>query len=229
LSSSKRRIEGRLALPVRWPLIPTLLVAAAVATMIALGIWQLGRWREKNEMIAALERNIGLPPMALPTMGPLDERLLFRRASAFCLEVTGWRRLGGRTASGQPGTRHIAQCRTGAEGPGFAADMGVTLDPRARPRWRGGEVTGTIVAEPSRAGLVDRLLGRDGPARPMLVSLQPASGLQPSAQPRPDNIRNNSLAYAGQWFFFALAAAVIYVLALRKRSSSQRRLGPQGE
>jgi cytochrome oxidase assembly protein ShyY1 len=31
----------------RWPLIPTLLVAAAVATMIALGIWQLRRADEK--------------------------------------------------------------------------------------------------------------------------------------------------------------------------------------
>jgi surfeit locus 1 family protein len=28
---------------------------------------------------------------------------------------------------------------------------------------------------------------------------------------------NNHLLYAGQWFFFALAAAVIYVLALRRK------------
>lgn len=213
----------------RFPLIPTILVVAAVATMIGLGIWQLGRWQEKNALIAALERNIALPPIALPTMGPLDEALLYRRASAFCLEVTGWRTVGGRAADGRPGTRHIAQCRTGAEGPGFAADMGVSLDPRARPEWRGGEITGAIVAEPSRAGLWDRLRGRDGPARPMLVSLAPAPGLQPSAQPSPESIPNNSLAYAGQWFFFAAAAAVIYVLALRKRASSQRRLGAQGE
>jgi len=185
--------------------------------MIGLGIWQLGRWREKNELIAVLERNAGLPPIALPTMGPLDERLHFRRASAFCLEVTDWRTLGGRSASSQPGTRHIAQCRTGAEGPGFAADMGVSADPRVKPNWRGGQVTGTIVPEPSRAGIWDRLFGRDGPARPMLVSLTPAPGLQPSAQPTPESIPNNSLAYAGQWFFFAIAAAVIYVLAVRKR------------
>jgi surfeit locus 1 family protein len=202
----------------RLPLIPTILVAAAVATMIGLGIWQLGRWREKNEAIATLERNSALPPIALSTMGALDEKLLFRRASAFCLEVTGWRALGGRSAAGRPGTRHIAQCRTGAEGPGFAADMGVSADPRFKPVWRGGDVTGTIVAEPSRAGMLDRILGRDGTARPMLVSLAAAPGLQPSAQPTAESIPNNSLAYAGQWFFFAAAAAAIYVLALRKRA-----------
>lgn len=201
----------------RLPFIPTLLVGLAVATMIGLGIWQIGRWQEKNAAIARLERNSGLPVIALPTMGPLDDAIRFRRASAMCLEVTGWRTLGGRSASGQPGTRHIAQCRTGAEGPGFAAEMGVSADPRQPVAWRGGEVTGTIVAEPSRAKLTDRLLGRDGPARPMLVSLTPAPGLQPSAQPTLDSIRNNSLAYAGQWFLFALAAAVIYLLALRRR------------
>jgi surfeit locus 1 family protein len=31
-------------------------------------------------------------------------------------------------------------------------------------------------------------------------------------------VPNNHLLYAIQWFFFALAAAVIYVLALRRRT-----------
>jgi surfeit locus 1 family protein len=31
---------------------------------------------------------------------------------------------------------------------------------------------------------------------------------------------NNHLMYAGQWFFFALTALVIYVLALRKKRRS---------
>ena len=37
------------------------------------------------------------------------------------------------------------------------------------------------------------------------------------AAPDPGDLPNNHLAYAGQWFLFALAAAVIYVLALRRR------------
>src|SRR3546814_16512540 len=35
----------------RWPLIPTLLVLAAVAVMIALGVWQLQRKSDKEALI----------------------------------------------------------------------------------------------------------------------------------------------------------------------------------
>jgi cytochrome oxidase assembly protein ShyY1 len=203
----------------RFPPVATILVVAAVATMIGLGIWQLGRADEKDFLRARLERNAMLPPMALPLMAEVDEQLLFRRASAFCLEVTEWRRIGGRSASGRSGTRLIAECRTGAEGPGFAADMGVSLDPKTQPGWRGGEVSGIVVAEPSKAGLADRLLRREPPSRPMLVSAAPAPGLLPSAPPTPDSFANNSRHYAFQWFFFAAAAAVIYFLALRGRRS----------
>ena len=38
--------------PRGWPVIPTILVLAAVATMIALGIWQLQRKGEKEALIA---------------------------------------------------------------------------------------------------------------------------------------------------------------------------------
>ncbi|HEX6374183.1 MAG TPA: SURF1 family cytochrome oxidase biogenesis protein [Allosphingosinicella sp.] len=200
----------------RFPLIPTLLVAAAVATMIALGLWQLRRADEKEALRVRYERNLALPAIALPRAAVADEALLYRRAAAFCLEVTGWRTTGGKAASGKGGTRFIADCRTGAEGPGFAADMGVSADPRAKPAWRGGEVAGRIVAEPSRAGLIERLTGKAPPPRPMIVAERPAPGLEASAPPRAE-VANNSLFYAFQWFFFAAAAAIIYLLALRRR------------
>jgi surfeit locus 1 family protein len=38
-----------------------------------------------------------------------------------------------------------------------------------------------------------------------------------SAPPSPDNIPNNHLSYAVQWFLFAGIAGVIYALALRQR------------
>lgn len=200
----------------RFPLLPTLLVAAAVATMIALGIWQLRRADEKAALQRHYERNMALPAMALPKAEVVDENLLYRRATAFCLEVTAWRTSGGKSASGQGGTRFIAECRTGAEGPGLVADMGVSPDPKAKPQWKGGEVVGRIVAEPRPGGLVDRLIGASAPPRPMIVSERPAPGLQASAPPTAD-LPNNSLAYAFQWFFFAAAAAAIYILALRRR------------
>jgi len=200
----------------RFPLIPTALVAAAVATMIALGFWQLRRADEKAALQRQYERNLALPAMALPPGALADERLLYRRATAFCLEVTRWRTTGGKAASGQGGTRFIADCRTGAEGPGFAAAMGVSPDPKAKPAWKGGEVSGRIVAEPRSGGLFERLAGRSPPPRPMIVAEPPAAGLQASAPPVAE-APNNSLAYAFQWFFFAAAAALIYVLALRRR------------
>jgi cytochrome oxidase assembly protein ShyY1 len=207
----------------RFPLLPTALVAAAVATMIGLGIWQLQRAREKDALAARYAQNASLAPMALTQTNAADETILFRRASAFCLEVTRWRKTGGKSASGKGGTRFIAQCRTGVEGPGFAADMGVSRDPEAQTRWAGGEVTGTLVAEPSEAGIFDRLTGKAPPPRPMIVSERPADGLEASARPTPD-APNNSPFYAFQWFFFALAAAAIYLLALRRRG--RERLPP---
>jgi surfeit locus 1 family protein len=209
----------------RFPLVPTLLVAAAVATMIALGFWQLRRADEKEALRARYARNAALPPIALPIGALPDETLLYRRASAFCLEPTSWHLTGGKSASGRTGTRYIAECRTGAEGPGFAADMGVSANPRATPGWRGGEVTGPIVAEPPRASLLQRLRGRSAPPRPMIVAERPAPGLEASAPPSAD-LPNNSLSYAFQWFFFAAAAALIYVLAVRRRQ--REKLPPAG-
>jgi cytochrome oxidase assembly protein ShyY1 len=83
-------------------------------------------------------------------------------------------------------------------------------------------VTGTIVAEPPRLSLMQRLRGGSAPRRPMIVAERPAPGLEASTPPSAD-IVNNSLAYAFQWFFFAVAAALIYVLALRKRAGG---IGP---
>jgi surfeit locus 1 family protein len=201
----------------RPPLIPTLVVLAAVALMVRLGVWQLHRAHEKDALLARYEQNSKLAPMALPPGALPDERLLYRRASAFCLQVTAWRATGGRSASGKGGTRHIAECRTGAEGPGFVVDVGVSQDPRFKPRWKGGEVLGPVVPEPSTGTIWERLTHRAPPPRPMIVSPRPAPGLEASEPPSRDNIPNNSLSYAVQWFFFAATALVIYVLALRRR------------
>ena len=53
--------------------------------------------------------------------------------------------------------------------------------------------------------------------RPMLVAETPAPGLEASAPPSPDEVPNNHLAYAVQWFLFAGIAALIYGIALRRR------------
>ena len=198
------------------PILPTLLVAGAVAAMIALGVWQLQRRGEKAELLARLAANPALPEMAWPRPGVDLEPLLFRRAGAFCLQPVAWQRTGGTGVGGTRGWRQIATCRTGAEGPGLRVDIGVAADAKARPAWRGGEVTGTIAHAPVSGGL-GAFFGHRTPEY-MLVADRPLAGLDPSRPPSVETIANNHLFYAIQWFFFAAAAAVIYVLALRRRS-----------
>jgi cytochrome oxidase assembly protein ShyY1 len=194
----------------RIPFLSTLLVGAAVAVMIGLGIWQLQRVQEKEALIARAEQASKLPPVAWPAMPPGDDSLLYRRASGFCTEVVGWRAVAGRNQAGETGWSHIAACRTGGmEGPGMQVDMGWSNSSAPPATFKGGEVSGIIE--------------RDKNHRIRLVSARAATGLVPSAPPSPESMPNNHLLYALQWFFFALAAAVIYVLALRHR---QRRTAP---
>ena len=184
------------------PFIPTAIVAAAVATMIGLGIWQLQRAEWKKGLIAQYEANAKLPPVAWPAVPPGDDRLLYRRATGFCLEPASWRAVAGRNRKDEPGWAHVAACRTGAEGPGMQVDMGWSKA-SANPAWPGGAVSGLIV--PDRKHVM------------RLVADRAAPGLEPSKLPAPADLPNNHMLYALQWFFFALAAAVIYVLALRRR------------
>jgi surfeit locus 1 family protein len=188
----------------RLPLLPTLIVAAACATMIALGIWQLQRARWKDGLLRDYAAAQAQPPIAYPTVPYPKDLPLFRKSEALCLEVTGWRAVAGRSADGTSGWSHLAQCRTGAEGPGITVDAGWSARPD-NPQWTGGPVSGII--------------GADGQSVIRLVSAAPlAPGLKASAPPALDDIPNNHFAYAIQWFFFAGVAALIYALALRRRS-----------
>jgi len=199
----------------RFPLIPTILVALAVAAMIGLGVWQLER---RSEKLAALEQyaaNFGKPEMAFPRL-PIGDQYLFRRATAYCLQVVGWQSQGGRSIKGSNGYRHLAQCRTGAEGAVLLIDMGVAPDPKFQPVWKGGKVTGTITHAPDHRPLLAGLFDSE-PKHLMLISEAAARGLEPTARPDLSSVPNNHLAYAVQWFLFAAVASVIYLLALKWR------------
>src|SRR3954452_24599772 len=117
----------------RLPLVPTLIVLLAAGLMVRLGVWQLHRAHEKDALLARYEQNSKLPEMALPNVAVIDDKLLYRRASAFCLRVVRWRVAGGETEAGKGGTRFLAECKSGAEGPGLVADMGVSQAPRFQP------------------------------------------------------------------------------------------------
>lgn len=185
------------------PILPTLLVLLAAAAMVALGVWQLQRAGWKKNLIAQFESNTRKPPVAWPSMGGGEEALLYRRANGFCLQVVGWRAIAGRSLANDPGWSHIASCRTGGlEGPGMQVDIGWSTSSKD-PAWRGGPVSGLIVP--------------DSKHKIRLIADKAAPGLKPSMAPTPETTPNNHVAYAFQWFAFALTALVIYGLALRRR------------
>jgi len=196
----------------RVPILATILVALAAAAMIGLGFWQLQRRHEKEAQLALYAANVNAPPIAFPRLA-LGDNLLFRKAGAFCLEPVSFKAEG----AGAAGFRSIAQCRTGAEGPGFAVQLGTTHDPNAKPAWKGGKVSGYISHAPDHRPLIALMFGDHAPQPLMLVADTPPPGL--AANPGPDlsSIPNNHLSYAVQWFIFAALAVLIYALALRKR------------
>jgi cytochrome oxidase assembly protein ShyY1 len=131
--------------------------------------------------------------------------------------VENWRGISGSDASGKPGYQYIADCVTGAEGPGALILAGVSDRPNTQATWGGGAVSGIITREPDDRSLIGKLVGTGKVLRPMLVSASGLGGLRTPKPPSTDGIPNDHLLYAIQWFFFAFAAAVIFVLAVRKR------------
>lgn len=199
------------------PIIATILVGAAIATMIALGFWQLSRKGEKEAQLAQLSANLARPAITYPELGPVDDALLFRKSRVTCLSVVQWAAEAGKASDGSTGFRYIADCATGAEGPGARIVLGVGNRPDLKPAWTGGVVDGWIVPGREESGALARALGHDVPNGVMLVADTGVAGLKTVAIPTVDSVPNNHLAYAGQWFLFALAAAVIYGFALRRR------------
>ena len=80
----------------RLPVIPTIIVVAAVAVMIGLGIWQLQRAQWKEGLLARYANAEKLPPISWPTTPLRDEQLpLFRHATGVCLRSIGNRAIAG--------------------------------------------------------------------------------------------------------------------------------------
>jgi surfeit locus 1 family protein len=169
----------------RLPFLPTLLVAAAVATMIGLGIWQLQRAEWKEALIAQLDAaNASVRP-----------------ETRDCRPVAPPIVRAGHNRSQESGYSYIVTC---ADAAGLTVDLGWSQRPDAiRSILPATRFTGRIV--------------RRGNAPALLVVDPPVAPLQPSAVPTAAELPNNHRLYAIQWFFFAAAAGVIYVLALRRR------------
>jgi surfeit locus 1 family protein len=192
----------------RFPLVPTIIVVAAIALLVRLGIWQLHQAERKRALLASYAAAESMPPIAWPTVPLKDADLpLFRHATGVCLRVIGQRASGGENRSGEPGYVHILDCATGAEGPGMSVEVGWAKNPDVRVAWPGGPVSGIIV--PDRRN------------RMRLVAASAPSGLEPSRTPDVSTASPITpaihLGYAATWFALALAALIIYIVAVMKR------------
>jgi cytochrome oxidase assembly protein ShyY1 len=192
----------------RLPLIPTIVVAAAIAVLIGLGVWQLKRAVWKEQLLARFAAAEKLPQISWPTVPIKGDQLpLFRHATGVCLRPIGKWAIAGENRAGEPGYVQIIDCMTGAEGPGMSVEVGWSKNPNARIDWPGGLVSGVIVP--------------DRRTRMRLVAATSPPGLEPSRPPSVESVSpitpSGHRMYAATWFALALAALIIYAVAVVKR------------
>ena len=192
------------------PLVPTIVVAVAVAVMIGLGIWQLKKAPAKEAQLERYRAALKMPPITYPTIPITGDLPLYRYATAMCLRPVSRRVTAGRNQAGEPGNVHIVGCSTGAEGPGLSVQVGWSLDPNAKFEWRGGPVSGIIVP--------------DNKTTMRLIAASPAAGLAPNATPTAtvSVTPGRHRGYALTWFALAITALVVYLLALRQRWKKEK-------
>lgn len=183
------------------PLIPTVLVVAAAGVMVALGFWQLGKVGMQDDRLQQYEEAAANPELVtFPTTAEQVDTVAYRKSSVNCAEIIGEPRIvAGRSARDQTGYVQVVTCKIASGG---VADVQLGWTRATTPvDWQGGVVTGTI--EPLRTGLAK------------LVADPPLAGLVANAPVKKKQI--DHLAYAGQWFFFAFVALMIYFFAVRSK------------
>jgi surfeit locus 1 family protein len=214
-----------------FPIIPTILVGAAVIIMLMLGMWQLERRTEKAGQLVTYQANIQKTELvAMPMMRPVPDAALFRRTQVDCTPVGDSIIRGGKDRTvdttifrtlvkcAMPASNAVMADKRQSKAAHYYLDIGGTdnLDQKiiySLPI----RTTGMISMMPGD-GVFSRLIGTAQPPEMLIIADQAAAtGLVPSAYPNVEDVPNDHLAYAIQWFLFAGFALLIYGLALRKR------------
>ena len=136
--------------------------------------------------------------------------LAFRRVLVTCPRATPRpSSRAGRSAPDETGQVYLVPCRPGARRawPGGCGSM--PAGRRATTRSRGCRSTASSPAGSARSRKASR--------SSLTAATAAAAARAERCRPAIETIPNNHLLYAFQWFFFAAAAVVIYVLALRGR------------
>jgi cytochrome oxidase assembly protein ShyY1 len=207
----------------RIPVIATLVVVLAVATMMSLGLWQIRRAHWKEGLLASYQAAAGAPALDGIPEGATVDALAFRRAHLFCTITTPATQLGGASGAGGPGFRNVVGCRL-ADGRVMMADIGwsaINAKPAVPQIGQKVEAAGRLIPDEVLA----RRIFPESAANLLTVLVVmdvPVAGFQPSIAPSIADIPNNHRAYAAQWFLFAATATIIFLLALRRRNRAAR-------
>lgn len=200
----------------RLPIVPTLMTLVMLAVLIGLGIWQLQRRAWKHELVRQLEA-----AQSQPLLEPADflaamtgaGSVQYRRAELPCSPgtVLPYDIKGGSSATGTSGYLVLVSCRPNAKPPDIVAVAGWTRRPDA--------VRTPIAVDTVFTGLIIERPYGDALNRPqfMLIPDTAVPPLAVSRQPSPQDLPDNHLSYAGQWFGLAIVLAAIYGLWLRRR------------
>lgn len=200
----------------RVPFWPTLLTFLMLTSLVSLGIWQLQRREWKHALIKQLEAAQTLPPLQ-----PVDyfkamvgeESVQYRRAELLCSpgKVLPYDLKGGSSIAGDSGYLILVSCRPDKRPPDIVAVAGWTIRPDA--------ARVPLVVDTVFKGLIIEKPYGNAPGRPqfMLIPDSAVPPLQVSRMPTPEDLPDNHLSYAGQWFGLALALLAIYGIWLRRR------------
>lgn len=228
-----------------------LLVVVGIVAMINLGFWQLRRLDQRQEFNAAVESRYDNAPVPLgdaltsTSDGGLDD-LEWRPVSASGTYMPdGQVLVVNRSQNGRAGDNIVVPFDLGdgrillvnrgfvplgqdaAPVPGGDVDLVGRLRPTQERRL--GQLSDPATGELDVAQRVDidRLAAQlPGEPVPMYIDLIESTPAEPGPYPEPvatpDLSEGNHLSYAVQWFIFALAVAVGWVLAVRKSAGARR-------
>ncbi len=201
------------------PVIPTVMTVVMVLTMIGLGIWQLQRREWKHSLIAHLEAAKTLPPVTphefFEAMAG-TRSVQYRRAVVACRpgRVVPYDLRGGESATQKPGFLVLVACKDPPLSHGKGPDLVVVAGWTARP-----ESPSPLIVDAEFDGtVIERPYGKAAD-RPMfmLIPRTAVAPLRPSRVPVPDDLPDNHLSYAFQWFGFAATLSVIYAIFILRR------------
>jgi cytochrome oxidase assembly protein ShyY1 len=190
-----------------FPWVPTVMVALALPILVGLGLWQISRMHWKDQLIAEMHAAAISPRLIIDGAIPATAAFREVKLTLDCpTQKPNYE--AARNKRGESGWSTILIC-AGPEREGVELLLGWSARPDGwdrmganRPAAGPREVNGTIL----RGHKVQwRLYAEDEP--PPLQPIQP---------PAPQDLPNNHLSYAIQWFSFAAILAVIYGLWLRR-------------